>query len=549
MAVEQSGDECIHGMDTSWCSYCKPRAIPVIKVLRDAPKAARVQPAWKSMPRCTECGEEATTPPLCRRCRIRQQRSERPPVEARRSWAVGAPLREWQVEAIDSWWRHGQRGVIAAATGTGKTIAACAAIERLHEAHGDRLRVAVVVPTIVLAKQWARELRETLHLDPRRISQMHSDAQTDPDKSRPVLVAVLNSARNGLQPILTAWAKEGAHTLLIVDECHRAGAPANAKIFKSPFQSALGLSATPERPDRGDEEYIYPALGNQVYTYSLRRALDDGVLAPLTSLNLYVDFTATEQERWDDSTRLLAESLARLRSDYPTIDFTTQKAFTTIGQLADEGDRTAQRVVASISDRRSLLSECSARRRCVEEIFTWMLDSNPKALVFHETISSATASHQRLRQLGITAVIDHSALPSAERAQSTDAFRRTATRVMVAVRSLDEGVDVPEADVAVIVAGSRTRRQRIQRIGRVVRRQAGKSAIVISILTRGTPEESITGAQDAELLGEERVLHVRWPQKSLNDALSGARSSYQPDGMVSEVDALTFRALNSPVNR
>lgn len=508
MAVE----ECKHGMEASWCSYCKA----------DSAVMPSRSPRRK--------GEAP----------IRSRKPEHP-------WTIRKSLFEWQRKAINAWGSNGNWGVIVAATGTGKTTAACAAIERLHTQHGDQLRVAVIVPTKILARQWRDALQKDLDLDPRWFSGMYSNADSPADPKRPVLVAVLDSARTKLRPFLTEWAKQGGRTLLIVDECHRAGSRENAKIFKSLFHAALGLSATPERPDRGHEEFVYPNIGRPVYTYALRQALDDGVLAAPTSLNLYVDFTADEQDRWDISSRALAEAFAALQEEHPYIDLTTQQAFKTIEELAQEGDPAGKQVFGSILARRDLLSECSARRRCVDEIFAWMARDKRKALVFHETIRAAEESHERLRGREVVTVIDHSGMPEPDRKASADAFKRDETQVMVAVRSLDEGVDVPEAEVAVIVAGSRTARQRIQRIGRVVRQRPNKSAVVISILTRGTPEESITGVGDADLLGAQRVRHYCWPRTSLADALDGAPSSYVPNRSPTAIDVLTLEVLSAAI--
>jgi superfamily II DNA or RNA helicase len=110
---------------------------------------------------------------------------------------------------------------------------------------------------------------------------------------------------------------------------------------------------------------------------------------------------------------------------------------------------------------------------------------------------------------------------------------------------------VPDADVAMILAGSRSKRQRIQRIGRVVRPKAGKQALAVTILVRSTPEETVTGSRDGQLLGSTRVEHHRWPDTSIDLALEGVESSYRPagDGLRLEVDRITMRWVNRPSSR
>ena len=128
---------------------------------------------------------------------------------------------------------------------------------------------------------------------------------------------------------------------------------------------------------------------------------------------------------------------------------------------------------------------------------------------------------------GYVTLVDHSALRTRDREAAHEAFRRERAAVLIAVRTVDEGVDVPDADVAIILSGTLTGRQRIQRIGRILR-PSGSTAMCYSLLARGTSEESIVGAADASLLGPERVRHHRWPTTPFGN-LAALASSYQPD--------------------
>jgi superfamily II DNA or RNA helicase len=126
------------------------------------------------------------------------------------------------------------------------------------------------------------------------------------------------------------------------------------------------------------------------------------------------------------------------------------------------------------------------------------------------------------------------------RDQSMSRFRSDRAHVLVAVRSLDEGLDVPDAEVAITAAGSRSERQRIQRSGRVLRRGDGETrAIGITVLARGTPEE-IIGYRDASLLGPKRVPHHRWPNMKIEEGLNTASSRSVPASPVSDADKLTL---------
>jgi hypothetical protein len=175
---------------------------------------------------------------------------------------------------------------------------------------------------------------------------------------------------------------------------------------------------------------------------------------------------------------------------------------------------------------------------------TWLGLIGRRAIVFHETIDGAEESYDFLRQHHVRAGLDHSGLAEAQRKLAMEGFRKERLQVLVAVRALDEGVDVPDAAVAVIAAGSRSRRQRIQRFGRVLRPAEGKEAVVITILVRKTPEEAAVGGQDAALLGSDRVRHYRWPGVPVDEAVLAPPSSYRPARPAYTIeDVLTLQAL------
>jgi superfamily II DNA or RNA helicase len=430
-------------------------------------------------------------------------------------------------------------------------MVAFAAIAELHRRHGDRLRVAIVVPTMQLARQWRDGLTQHLFLPRHLVGEQHSTADVSWTPDHPILATVINTARSQLKKVAAHWAREGTFTLLIVDECHRAGAESNARIFDSSFGATLGLSATPDRDDDGDHTYVYPNLGRPVYSYPLLRALDDEVLAPLRSVNLYVDFTAEERKKWDATAEALTMAMRSLRWEHPDLNFDSPDIFARIGRLAEMEDPAALRVVALLSSRRELLSDSEGRRDCIAALFDWLTTTNRKTIAFHETIAGAQRSLTQLEDRRVRAVLDHSQMKPKDRQQSLAEFARPTTQVLVAVRSLDEGLDVPDADVAMILAGSRSKRQRIQRIGRVVRPKAGKQALAVTILIRNTPEETVTGARDSALLGTTRVEHHRWPDTTVDNALAGVESSYRPagDGLRLEVDRITLRWVNRSTSR
>ena len=121
-----------------------------------------------------------------------------------------------------------------------------------------------------------------------------------------------------------------------------------------------------------------------------------------------------------------------------------------------------------------------------------------------ETIEQAEHVADLARQAAVSVVVDHSKMSQRDRQASQDRFRGGGADCLVVVKAADEGLDVPDADQALITSGTLNPRQRIQRIGRVVR-VGGKRPRAISLLARGTTEELLVAGRDLELLGVERV--------------------------------------------
>ncbi len=443
-------------------------------------------------------------------------------------WKLRTELRAWQVRALEAWSQAGHRGVVDAATGTGKSLVALAAIEEFVRAHDARARIVVVVPSLALARQWRSQLTEGLGVPQDEITEWHSNAPKSVGPPQRLVIAVIDSARKHIPEMIRKWNDEGHVTLLVVDECHRAGSAVNRKVFDVPPGRSLGLTATLERDD-GGEEVVFDGVGPVCFSYSLLDALDDGVLAPIRSVNLYVDLTEAEQSDYDELTASLDSAMRQLRQEMFSAGRDLRSNLNEIRQLAVDGHAGAGRVMSLVGKRAHLVRHAANRRECVRSIAGWLATTQHNVIVFHESIAGAEQSHEAFRSVGLPTVLEHSDLPDDQRRQSANAFRAGRARVWVVVKSIDEGVDVPDASCALIVSCSGTERQRIQRFGRILRQRDGKKALAVSVLVRRTPEEPRVGCRDTELLGDARVRHHRWTfVASLAELVNAATSSFQP---------------------
>ena len=410
-------------------------------------------------------------------------------------------LRPWQEEALAAWESNNRRGIIAAATGTGKTRLA---IEALRRAAAEGARAIVVVPTRILQDQWLRELRLARVVPARRMGTIGGPAP-DPNPDHLVIVAVIDSARTGGRSLVKHWNGLGLPTMLIVDECHWAGSEYNRGVFQGDARWRLGLSATPERGDDGFDDVLVPELGGIVYRYSLKDAMDDGVLADLLLVNLLVDLTRSELNEYER----LEQRIGRLKSDLTqkNPELFTHHDWTADVARAAKDEPLAKRLTTLVGERRRMLAQSSGRFAMVKRLLAAGEFAGRHTIVFNETIEQAERVADLVREAGVSVVVDHSKMDQRDREVSHARFRGGGAECLVVVRAADEGLDVPQADQAVITSGTLNPRQRIQRLGRVVR-LGGQRPRALSLLARGTPEEHVVAGRDLELLGVSRVRTV-----------------------------------------
>jgi superfamily II DNA or RNA helicase len=407
-------------------------------------------------------------------------------------------LRPWQSDALAAWENNNRRGIVAAATGTGKTRLA---IEVLRHTLAEGARATVVVPTRTLQDQWLRELRAARVAPSRRIGTIGGSAP-DPNPDHLIIVAVIDSARTGSRSLVKHWNGLGLPTMLVVDECHWAGSEYNRGVFEGDATWRLGLSATPERGDDGFDDVLVPELGGIVFRYSLKDAMDDGVLADLRVVNLLVDLSKSELSEYAAIEQRLSRVQSDLQSSHPELfkhaDWTAAVA------MAAKTSPRAKRLTTLLAERRRMLGRSSGRFTMVKRLLDAGTFEGRRTIVFNETIEQAEHIADLARGSGVAVVVDHSKMAQRDRTGSQARFRSGGANCLVVVRAADEGLDVPDADQAVITSGTLNPRQRIQRLGRVVR-LGGQRPRALSLLARGTPEELIVAGRDLELLGLSRV--------------------------------------------
>lgn len=457
------------------------------------------------------------------------------------SWCLtrGIDLHDWQDQCVREWFRGGKRGVIKVVTGAGKTVLALAIAEKLQRTDRRSLRLAVVVPTIVLLNQWREEFAEHSNLPARAIGLMGGGRDDKFSDTTRVVICVLNSAAKKL-PGMVAQAGVGDNLLLVVDECHRAGAAEMRKVFAAGRAYSLGLSATPERsddptPDAEDDEpsatrdeapsfeesLLGQELGPVIFEMNYAEAIRRGVLPPFRIVHYGLSLGPKEREQYDGLSRQIKD----LRQDLETAHRRGLALLRWCRSSAGAKNPKAVQFLSLTSERKRLLYRMDERFQAVLEILRGAFAHKPdtKAILFHESIDEVMGLFCLLREAGFAVVAEHSGFPDAMRADSLRLFRQGAARVIVSARSLIEGFNVPSADLGIVVASSSSIRQRVQTLGRLLRRNRDrdggeKQATLYVLYAADTVDELIYEKADWEhFVGPDRNDYYLWQLVASSD--------------------------------
>jgi len=397
-------------------------------------------------------------------------------------------LYDWQRDALAAWKLNHSQGIVDAVTGAGKTRLALAAIAE-HQAAGGK--TLVLVPTVVLLYQWEAIIADVF---PTARVGLVGDGHDATFTRDDVLVAVLATARNRSFPL------NGARGLLVADECHRAAAEKSAATLDWRFDYRLGLSATHERMDDAHETILLPYFKKVVFTLTYQRAIDDGVISNVRTAFVGVTFTDEEKAQYVTFQRTLKKMRRKLVDELGCRSQPFSLFLDDVIRLATNGRRNdamvAQKWLKTWGDKKALLAETPSKTNAIAGLLDVINDAG-RTLIFTQSITSANAIADLLREAVVAASAHHSEIPMAEREGILQRFADGELTVLASVQTLEEGVDVPDADLAIIVASSKQRRQMIQRMGRVLRRKTdGRDARFVILFVALTDEDPRLGAHE-----------------------------------------------------
>jgi superfamily II DNA or RNA helicase len=367
----------------------------------------------------------------------------------------------YQTEALNAWKQGGRRGVIVLPTGAGKTYVAQLAIQSTPRS------TLIVVPTLDLMHQWYTKLIA-----------MFPDAEVGllggGSKDRtPILISTYHSAAIHIQTLGNLYG------LLIFDECHHLPTQFFRVIAEetiAPYR--LGLSATPDRTD-GNHRDLDTLIGPIIYHKTVQQ-LASTALSQYKIVQLKVKLSQQESQKYEQALKIRNDFLRQSNISLSNLNgwqlFIQASASSSAGRRAMLAHREAKEITASTPSKLRMLADLITQH-------------HPESILI---FTNDNATVYRISQEFLIPSITHQT-PVKERHAILELFRSGVYKTLVTSHVLNEGVDVPEVKVAIIISGTSSAREYIQRLGRILRKQKEqKLAILYEIIAANTREESVS---------------------------------------------------------
>jgi len=406
-------------------------------------------------------------------------------------------LFDYQKEAVKSWCQNNMKGIFEMATGTGKTFTALGCLEKVLEER-NKLLTVITCPYDHLVKQWIKQIEYfPINSDLLIICDSSNERWKDELADAAIDVKIGNLSNVLILTTHTTFSSETfmeiiksclgkVDMLLIADEVHGLGAKKRMQGLLEDYNFRLGLSATPRRwfDDIGTDK-IFNFFGKTAYEFSLGKAIntintatDFTFLTPFRYFPYFVTLTKLELEEYVDKTSKIIKNLSRAGSEEEKKELIEMLIFAraNIVKKASQKYGVLEGILENLDKIEFTLIYCVP-----EQIDQVIKIVKGKEIIFHKfTMAEGTTPEAKFE--GIS-----------EREFILKQFGEGAYQVLVAMKCLDEGVDMPPAKTAILMASSGNPREYIQRIGRVIRRfDDKKEASIYDIIvapSKNSPKE------------------------------------------------------------
>lgn len=383
--------------------------------------------------------------------------------------------RPYQIQALEAWINQQSNGVVVLPTGAGKTVLAILAIAKIQRP------TLVHVPTIDLMSQWYEVLLKFFGNKIGLLGGGYNQLEN-------ITVATYDSA------LIHVPQKGNKFGFLIFDECHHLPSEQmqyTATSSIAPFR--LALTATPERAD-GKEKLLYELCGGICFQKDIKE-LEGKTLAPYEVVTFEVEMSENEKKLYQESRQIYLDFIRK-----NNINFQVKNGWQQFIQLSSRSPEGKEAFSAYLKQKK--LSQSSANKLN----YVWDI------IIKHRTdrILIFTQDNETAYLIGksfyLPVLTHHTKVK--EREQFLTFFRQGIYSILVTSKVLNEGVDVPEANVAIVVSGSGTVREHVQRLGRILRAKEGKKAILYELISAGTSEYFVNQRRKMHSAYEKRTLEL-----------------------------------------
>ena len=421
-------------------------------------------------------------------------------------------LHQYQTQAIDEWEKRNYQGIFDMATGTGKTYTGLGAVVRLCEATNNKVAVFIVCPFQHLVEQWVEDIKR-FNIVPiigysastqkdwlKRLENAVRDQKLKV-KGREFFCFVSTNATFSTDKVQSVLNKIKGNILLLVDEAHNFGAERLSRLMSDRYIYRLALSATIDR--HNDEEgtkKLYDYFGEKCIEYTLERAIEEKKLTPYKYYPIITTLNDDESRIYNDLTIELGRCIIKTKDGK--------------GKLSERGKKIAlkrARLVAGIQDKLTKLTEYI--KPYIED--NHLLVYCGATTLLQNNKDCSETDDEDLRQIdAVTDVLGNSfdmnvsQFTSKEDISEREVLKREFAagdnlQALIAIKCLDEGVNIPAIKTAFILASTTNPKEYIQRRGRVLRLYKGKEyAVIYDFIALPRPLDEVASITDEQLKRE-----------------------------------------------
>lgn len=400
-------------------------------------------------------------------------------------------LRPYQKEAIKKWRENNYMGILSMATGAGKTIIAIEAMREFLERGEIGL---IIIPTKVLLKQWYHIIKTYFpksivvcayseNIDWRKklrnivkLYLREKEADTSSNEREKLVLSTMGTAwKNEFKKLISSIYPEDA--VIIIDEVHRVGAFRYRGILDLLFKKRLGLSATPIREwDYTGSEKIMKYFRKIVYKYTLSDAIRDGYLTPYKYYVEPVELTIKEIKEYLEISAKIKKIIKVLRRKYPQYSIKDLIGTTEEIETGEESILSLQNLLIS---RRKIIKKCKNKYDAILKIVRENKERLKSCLIYCEDYKQLDKIKTLLLKENLSVGEYTARLDAEERGNMFKAVKEGHVQFLLSCKCLDEGIDIPSCDSAILMANSTVEREFIQRRGRLLRLHPSKKYATI----------------------------------------------------------------------